>query len=95
MDPARIIVRVLFAYVWALILVRLSGKRTIRQADVPSFVVAVVIGDMFDDLFWAEVSFAQFVTGLGALMVAHIGATITNAATGGRAGRLDTSEAMQ
>jgi uncharacterized membrane protein YcaP (DUF421 family) len=95
MDPARIGVRVLFAYIWALILVRISGKRTIRGGDVPSFIVAVVIGDMFDDLFWAEVSMAQFVIGLGALMLAHLGATITRATTGGRIWRRDVSEALQ
>jgi uncharacterized membrane protein YcaP (DUF421 family) len=93
MDAGRIVVRILFAYFWALVLVRVSGRRTIQQSDIRSFVVAVVIGDMFDDLFWAEVSAAQFVTGLGALMTTHLWATFTNAATGGRMWRRGVSEA--
>ncbi len=54
MDPLRIIVRVVFAYVLVLAFTRISGHRTMRQNDVPSFVIAVVIGDLFDDLIWAE-----------------------------------------
>jgi uncharacterized membrane protein YcaP (DUF421 family) len=95
MDPGRIIVRVVFAFLWALILVRLSGKRTIQQADVSSFVVAVVIGDLFDDLFWAEVSLAQFAIGLGALMIAHLLVTITNFSAGDRIWRRAFRETRQ
>ncbi len=54
MDPLRIIVRVVFAYVLVLAFTRISSHRTMRQNDVPSFVIAVVIGDLFDDLIWAE-----------------------------------------
>jgi len=95
MDPGRIVVRVVFAFLTALILVRLSGKRTIQQADVASFVVAVVIGDLFDDLFWAEVSLAQFATALGALMIAHLLVTITNFAAGDRTWRREVPEARR
>jgi uncharacterized membrane protein YcaP (DUF421 family) len=69
-------VRVIFGYVWVLILVRISGRRTIRQADVTSFVLIIVAGDMFDDLLWAEVSVAQFVLGIGALLLAHLSAAL-------------------
>jgi uncharacterized membrane protein YcaP (DUF421 family) len=72
MDPLRIIVRVLFAYVFAVAVVRASGKATIQQADVCSFVLAVVIGDMFDDFFWSEVPAAQFVIGVGTLVLTHV-----------------------
>jgi uncharacterized membrane protein YcaP (DUF421 family) len=95
MDPARIIVRVVFSFVWALILVRLSGKRTIRQGDVPSFVVAVIIGDLFDDLFWAEVSVAQFAVALGALVSAHLFVDIAGTAAGSRVSGRAASEARR
>lgn len=72
MDLARIVVRVLFAWVFVQALVRLSGKRTVKQADILSFVVAVILGDMFDDLFWAEVGGAEFVAGTATLMVTHV-----------------------
>jgi uncharacterized membrane protein YcaP (DUF421 family) len=72
MDLWRIAVRALFMYVLALALVRLGGKRTIGQSDVPSFVVVLVIGDMFDDVLWAEVAVSQFVAGVGALLLVHV-----------------------
>jgi uncharacterized membrane protein YcaP (DUF421 family) len=72
MELWRIIVRALFAYVFALAVMRLAGKRTVAQADASSLVVVVVIGDMFDDLLWAEIPAAQFVVGVGALVISHV-----------------------
>lgn len=74
MELWRIIVRALFAYVFALAVMRIAGKRTVARADASSFVVMVVIGDMFDDLLWAEIPAAQFVVGVGALVLCHIAA---------------------
>jgi uncharacterized membrane protein YcaP (DUF421 family) len=84
MDPGRIVIRALFGYVWAFILVRVTGKRTIQQSDARCFVVALVLGDMFDDLLWAEIPAAQFVIGVGALLLAHLSATAANASAGDR-----------
>jgi uncharacterized membrane protein YcaP (DUF421 family) len=72
MDPLRIAVRVLFAYAVTLAMLRVSGKRSIKHTDLASFVVALILGDMFDDVFWAEVSAAQFVVGSGTLVVLHL-----------------------
>ena len=55
MELWRILVRAVFAYVFALAVMRIAGKRMVSHADVSSFVVAIIIGDMFDDLLWAEV----------------------------------------
>lgn len=77
MDPFRLAVRVLFAYVFAQALVRASGKRAVKQGDSPSFVLAVIVGDMFDDLFWAEVPAAQFVVATGTLVLMHVMASLT------------------
>ena len=74
MDPLRIIVRVAFAFFVALALVRVSGHRAIKQGDMSSFIVAVVIGDLFDDLFWGEVPASQFVVAIGALVIVHLAA---------------------
>lgn len=84
MDPLRIIVRVAFAFVFALILVRLSGRRVVHEADASSFVVAVIIGDMFDDLFWAEVPAAEFVAGVGTLMFVHLVVSMNKYHSGAR-----------
>jgi uncharacterized membrane protein YcaP (DUF421 family) len=95
MDLGRIMVRVLFGYVWALALVRVSGKRTINQSDVSSFVVALVLGDMFDDLFWAEVPVAQFVTGAAALVMVHLWTTAKTASIGRRRWQRESAEQRQ
>lgn len=84
MDPLRIFVRVLFAYFFALALMRTSGKRAVMQGDSPSFVLAVILGDMFDDLFWAEVSAAQFVVASGTLVLMHVLASVTLFSAGTR-----------
>lgn len=72
MDPLRIIVRAVFAFVVVLALVRVSGRRSLKGADMPSFVVAVIIGDMFDDLLWSEVPASQFLVAVGTLFITHI-----------------------
>jgi uncharacterized membrane protein YcaP (DUF421 family) len=84
MDPGRIVIRALFGYVWAFILMRISGTRTIQQSDARCFVMALVLGDMFDDLFWAEIPVAQFVIGVSALLLAHLSATAATAGAGAR-----------
>jgi uncharacterized membrane protein YcaP (DUF421 family) len=71
MDPLRLIVRAAFAFVFIFILLRVSGKRTVKQGDLKSFVVALIIGDMFDDLIWAEIPATQFVVGVGTLVFVH------------------------
>lgn len=70
MDPWRIAVRALVAYLYVLVLARISGKRVVGQATPINFVVAVVVGDLFDDLMWAEVTAAQFLAAAGSLFVA-------------------------
>lgn len=72
MDPLRIVVRVVFAYLVLLVLVRLSGKRKVRQANAFDFTLALILGDMMDDLVWAEVAAAQFVVASGVLMIVHM-----------------------
>ena len=84
MDPLRIVVRVVFAFVVALALVRASGHRAITQGDVSSFIVAIVIGDLFDDLFWGEVPASQFVVAIGALVIVHLVASRNLFASGAR-----------
>lgn len=73
MDPLRIIIRVVFAYVVLLVLIRVSGKRTVKQGSPFDFTVALIIGDIIDDLLWAEVPAAQFVVAAGMLVMTHLG----------------------
>ena len=71
MDLWHVITRVLFGYVFALVLIRASGRRIVRHAEFSSFVVILVIGDMFDNLFWSEISIAQFSVGAGTIALMH------------------------
>jgi uncharacterized membrane protein YcaP (DUF421 family) len=79
MDPLRIAVRVAFTFVFVLVLIRASGKRTISQGDVSSFIVALVVGDLFDDMFWAEVPAAEFIVAVGTFATVHM--LVTTAVT--------------
>jgi uncharacterized membrane protein YcaP (DUF421 family) len=72
MDPLRIVARVVFSYVVLLIMVRVSGKRLIRHASPYDFTLTLILGDMVDDLLWAEVDASVFVVAAGALVVIHI-----------------------
>ena len=72
MELYKIALRVLFVYVFILALLRLSGKRTVAHSSNFDFVLALILGDMFDDLFWAEVPASRFATGTSALVVTHL-----------------------
>lgn len=72
MDPFRIAVRAAFAFVYLLLLVRLAGKRSVAQGRALDFVLALIFGDMVDDLIWAEVAGSQFVVAVGTLFVLRI-----------------------
>jgi uncharacterized membrane protein YcaP (DUF421 family) len=72
MDLTRLVVRIVFVWIFTLTLVRVSGKRMVKQADVGSFVVALILGDMIDDVFWSEVAAAEFVVAAGTLVLVHL-----------------------
>jgi uncharacterized membrane protein YcaP (DUF421 family) len=69
MELHKIALRVLFTYAFLLALMRLSGKRLVSEAAARDFVLAIILGDMIDDLLWAEVGAGKFVAGTGALAV--------------------------
>jgi len=71
MELWHVVSRVLFGYFFALVLIRGSGRRTVGRNELSSFVVILVIGDMFDNLFWSEISVAQFAVGAGTIMLTH------------------------
>ena len=74
MDPLRIAVRALFAFVVLHALLRVSGKRLVAEATGFDFVLALVVGDIVDDLVWAEVPAAQFTVAAATLVLARLGA---------------------
>lgn len=71
METLGILVRATFTYVFLLALVRLAGKRTIGEGSPFDLVVALVIGDMPDDMIWGDVPLAQGIVAMGALVLLH------------------------
>jgi uncharacterized membrane protein YcaP (DUF421 family) len=67
----QVAVRAVFAYVALLALLRASGKRTIAQGTAFDFVLALVLGDMVDDLLWGEAPAATFLAAVGTLTLVH------------------------
>lgn len=72
MDPLHIAVRAAFAYVFLLAMVRLSGKRAVKRGTAFDFVLALILGDMVDDVLWGEVGVAGFAVAVCTLLLANI-----------------------
>jgi uncharacterized membrane protein YcaP (DUF421 family) len=72
LDLTGIIFRVSVMYVYALALVRISGKQSLGQLTPMDFIVTLIIGDFFDDIFWAEVPMIQGMVGFATIILVHI-----------------------
>lgn len=64
--------RVTVTYLYALAALRLAGKRTFGQLSPADAIAAFLLGDMFDNLFWGQVSVAKGVTAFGTVVVLHL-----------------------
>jgi uncharacterized membrane protein YcaP (DUF421 family) len=71
MDLIGIAARAILAYVTLLLLVRLSGKQSVRHGTTVQFVIALVIGDLVDDAILAEVGVMQFLVAVVTLFATH------------------------
>ena len=71
MGPLGIAARAALSYIVLMVLVRITGKRTIRQGTAFDFTVALIVGDLVDDVIWAEVSSAQFLVACSTLFLLH------------------------
>ena len=80
MELEKIGIRAAAAFVVLLLLLRLSGKRSIAQGSMLDFVVALILGDLIDDAIWADVPMSQFVIGASSLLVLHLGAGVASGA---------------
>jgi uncharacterized membrane protein YcaP (DUF421 family) len=67
-----LVLRVSVMYVYALALLRLSGKQSVRDLTAMDFIVTTIIGDLFDDVFWQEVPLLSGLVGFGTVMLVHI-----------------------
>lgn len=72
MSPIGIALRVSIMYIYALALVRISGKQSLGQLTPMDFVITNAIGDLFDDVFWVEVPLVQGLVALATMILVHI-----------------------
>ena len=72
LNLTGIIFRVSVMYVYALALIRISGKQTLGQLTPMDFVVTLIIGDLFDDVFWAEVPVIEAMVAFATIVLAHM-----------------------
>jgi len=72
LDLTSILLRVSVMYLYALALVRLSGKQSLGQLTPMDFIVTLVIGDLFDDVFWAEVPVVEGMVAFATIILLHI-----------------------
>jgi uncharacterized membrane protein YcaP (DUF421 family) len=72
LDLTGIIFRVSVMYLYALALVRISGKQTLGQLTPMDFVVTLIIGDLFDDVFWVEVPIVQGMVAFATIVLVHL-----------------------
>jgi len=71
MHPTHIAVRALAAFLFLLILLRLSGKRAVAQASPFDFVLALILGELVDKFLTARVEARQFLVAAGTLSLVH------------------------
>jgi uncharacterized membrane protein YcaP (DUF421 family) len=72
LDLTGIIIRISIMYVYGLALVRISGKQTLGQLTPMDFIVTLIIGDLFDNVFWAEVPVLEGVVALATVVLIHM-----------------------
>ena len=72
LDLPGIVIRISVMYIYALALLRISGKQSVGQLTAMDFVVVTIIGDLFDDVFWKEIPILQGMVGLATIILIHI-----------------------
>lgn len=80
MELTHIAVRILFAYVFLLGITRIAGKHFVAEASPRDFVLAVVLGDVIDDLLWGEVGAEKFAIAAATLVLVELLVTLVSLA---------------
>jgi uncharacterized membrane protein YcaP (DUF421 family) len=70
-DVGALALRASMTYVVLLLLLRLVGKRTVKEATPFDFVVAIVVGDFPDDVIWGEVPMVQGLIAVATVLALH------------------------
>lgn len=72
LDLTGIIFRLSVMYLYALALLRISGKQSVSHLTALDFIVTLIVGDLFDDIFWADVPILQGMVAFTAITLVHI-----------------------
>ena len=72
MDASIIGVRAFFTFAVLFVLLRLSGKRIVAESTVFDFILALIVGDLVDDVFFGEQPVSMFIAALGTLIVLEV-----------------------
>jgi len=66
-----IVVRLTFMYFYAMALLWFTGKRSIGDLTALDFVVTLILGDQFDNVFWGTIPVADGVVGVATIFILH------------------------
>ena len=64
-----IALRVSIMYLYALAVLRLAGQRDLGQLSVADAIAIFIVGDMFDDIFCAEIPLAKGLVGVSTIVL--------------------------
>jgi uncharacterized membrane protein YcaP (DUF421 family) len=67
-----ILIRVSVMYVFALALIRLTGKQSVSELSTMDFVVITILGDPFDSVIYSEVTLAQGLVSFTTIALLHL-----------------------
>jgi len=70
-EIISLLLRISVMYAMTLAILRLSGKRSIGDLAPFDFLAGLIIGDIFDDIFWSEVPLPQGIVALVTILFLH------------------------
>jgi uncharacterized membrane protein YcaP (DUF421 family) len=71
-EMIGVALRVSIAYIYVLAMLRLSGRRSVGHLSPFDLLIALVIGDMFDDIFWGEIPLSLWLVGVSTIILLHM-----------------------
>jgi uncharacterized membrane protein YcaP (DUF421 family) len=71
-DLAGILLRASVIYLFMLLMLRLTGKRSIDTLSPMDFILGLVLGDTVDDLLWNEITMADGLTAIVTVLGLHV-----------------------
>ena len=72
LDFMGLLIRISTMYLFALLLLRISGKKSFSKLSAVDFIIATAIGDGFDSVIYGDIEIISGLVGLGTLVFVHI-----------------------